>query len=58
MVLALLAVEQLPFTDTESPKMTRPFIQIGDETREMTDEEYEVYVEQQSNCGASADIVD
>lgn len=26
--------------DTERPKMTRPNIQIGDEVREMTEEEY------------------
>jgi hypothetical protein len=36
--------------------MTKPFIQIDDETREMTDEEYEVYLEQQKDCGASAAI--
>jgi hypothetical protein len=38
--------------------MTKPFIQIDDLTREMTDEEYEVYLEQQKQGGASAHIVD
>jgi ribosomal protein L29 len=38
--------------------MTKPLIQIDDEIREMTDEEYEVYLEEQKHVGASADIVD
>jgi hypothetical protein len=38
--------------------MTKPLVQIDDEIREMTDEEYEIYLEQQKDCGASADIVD
>jgi hypothetical protein len=38
--------------------MTKPLIQIDDEIREMTDEEYEVYLEEQKQVGASAGIVD
>jgi hypothetical protein len=38
--------------------MTKPLIQIDDETREMTDEEYEVYLEEQKHLGASAGIAD
>jgi len=29
--------------------MTKPFIQIDDEVREMTDEEYSAYLEMQTN---------
>jgi ribosomal protein L29 len=38
--------------------MTKPLVQIDDEIREMTDEEYEAYLEEQKNSGASAGIVD
>jgi len=38
--------------------MTRPNIQIDDEVREMTDEEYEAYCEEQKQYGASAGIGD
>jgi len=37
---------------------TRPQIQIGDTVREMTQEEYEIYLEQQAQSGASAGISD
>jgi hypothetical protein len=30
--------------------MDKPLIQIDDEVREMTDEEYEAYIEQQANA--------
>jgi hypothetical protein len=32
--------------DTEQAKMSNPLIQIDDEVREMTDEEYAIYQEQ------------
>ena len=32
--------------------MEKPLIQIDDEIREMTDEEYEAYLEQQANAPA------
>jgi hypothetical protein len=38
--------------------MTKPLIQIDDEVREMTDEEYEIYLEEQKQDGASAGIGD
>ena len=36
--------------------MSRPNIQIDDEVREMTEEEYEVYLQHLAECGASADL--
>jgi hypothetical protein len=37
---------------------TRPDIQIGNTVREMTEEEYEIYLVQQQQGGASAGITD
>jgi len=37
-------VEQFTFMDMEQVKMVKPLIQIDDVVREMTDEEYELYL--------------
>jgi hypothetical protein len=49
-VRARLQAEQFAFTVTGIKTMSNPLIQIDDEIREMTDDEYAAYQEQQANA--------